>query len=205
MKIRVYVVLSGLFLSACAGSSSGVVKSYELAQPAGAPYSRILVVGAHPDRSVRRQYEETMVEALRAARVDAEPSIRLMNAETEFGREAVVAAAEASRADAVLVSRPRDVRWSATQGEPKSITEARRKEGNNLLDFFRYDYVEYEDPMSAAAVRTVVVASDLYRVSDHTKVWSVESSGVEKETIMDAIKSIATSTRRQLQRDGLVR
>lgn len=204
MNKRICLILSGLVLSACAGSAANVVKTYELTKPVGAPYSRILVVGAHPDRAVRRQFEDTLVSSLRETQVDAVSSISVMDPEAPLNRETVTAAAESSRTDAVLVSRLQDVRYSATQSESRSTTEAQRKEADNLLDFFRYDYVEYEDPMSLPAVRTVVVTSDLYRVLDHTKVWSVESTAVEKETAMDVIESIATSTSRQLRNDELV-
>jgi hypothetical protein len=59
--------------------------------------------------------------------------------------------------------------------------------------------------MSLSAVRSVVVSSDLYRVADRARIWSVESTAVEKENAMELIDGIAGSTRRQLQRDGLVR
>lgn len=199
------LILTSLFLAACAGPSSNVVKTYEMARPEGAPFARILVVGAHPDHTVRRQFEDTLVLSLREVQVDAVSSISVMDPQADLNRNTVTGAAETSRADAVLVSLLQDVRYSATQSEGRSTTEVQRKEANNLLDFFRYDYVEYQDPMSLSAVRTVVVSSTLYRVSDRTKIWSVESTAVEKENALQVIESIAASTRRQLQRDHLVR
>lgn len=204
MKSRLFLLLSSLLLAACAGSSAKVVKTYELGKPVGAPYSRILVVGAHPDRAVRRAFEEAMVAALRSEQVDAVSSIGLMDTDAELTRETVAGAAGTARADAVLVSRPEDVRWSVTESEPHSTMEVQRKDADNMVDFFRYDYIEYEDPMSVSAVRTVIISSDLYRVSDQVKVWSVESTGVGKETAMDVIDAIAASTTRQLRQDELV-
>lgn len=204
MKSRLILALSGLALATCAGSSANVVKTYELAKPAGAPYARILVVGAHPDGAVRRTFEEALVDSMRSEQIDALSSISVMGTDTKLNRETVAAAAETARADAVLVSRPEDVRWSAVQTEPRSTMEVQRKDADNMIDFFRYDYIEYEDPMTLSAVRTVVISTDLYRVSDKTKIWSVESTGVGKETAMDVIDAIAASTTRQLQRDELV-
>jgi hypothetical protein len=201
MKQRIHLLLSSLVLTACAAD---VVKTFELADPEGAPFSRILVVGAHSDRSTRRVFEETLADTLRSGQTDAVSSISLMEAQAELSRETVTAAAQTARADAVLVSRLKDVRWSATQAETRSTTEVRRKDADNLVDFFRYDYIEYEDPMSVSAVRTVVVSSDLYRVSDRARIWSVESTAVEKESVMDLIESTAASTREQLRRDGLI-
>jgi hypothetical protein len=198
------MLLAGLILAGCGASSAQVVKTFELAEPAGAPFSRILIVGAHKDRSIRRQFEETMVDVLRAHQADALSSITSMPSGTELNPETVGKTARETRADGVLVTRLMDVKWSTDFEAGRSTTEARRKEVGNLLDFFRYDYVEYEDPMHATAVRTVVVASDFYRVSDRTKIWSVESTAVEKENAMDVVTSIAESTRAQLQRDGLI-
>lgn len=205
MNARFSMLLAGLIVAACGASSAQVVKTFELAEPVGAPFSRVLVVGAHKDRSARRQFEGTMVDALRARQVDALSSIASMPPDAELNAETVGTAARETRADGVLVTRLKDVKWSTDFEEGRSTTEARRKEDGNLLDFFRYDYVEHEDPMHATAVRTVVVASDFYRVSDRTKIWSAESTAVEKEKAMDVIESIATSTRAQLQRDGLIR
>jgi hypothetical protein len=204
MKNRLLLVLSALTLTACAGSSAKVVKTYELGKPAGAPYSRILVVGAHPDRAVRRAFEEALVGSLRSEQVDAVASISIAGMEAELTRETVGAAAGTARADAVLVSRPEDVRWSATEAESRSTMEVQRKDADNMIDFFRYDYIEYEDPMPLSTVRTVVISTDLYRVSDQAKVWSVESTGVGKDTAMDVIDAIAAATTRQLRRDELV-
>jgi hypothetical protein len=205
MKQRMHLLLSILVLTACAGSSADVVKTFELANPAGAPFSRILVVGAHPDSAIRREFEEALAHSLRAVRTDAVASIGLMNAQTKLNQETVAAAAETAGADAVLVSRPQDVQWSAVESDTRTTTEVQRKEADNLLDYFRYDYIEYEDPMSVTAVRTVVISSDLYRVSDRARIWSVESTAVEKENAMDLIEGIAVSTRAELQRDGLIR
>jgi len=204
MNVRFSMLAVGLIVAACAASSGQVVKTFELVEPAGAPFSRVLVVGAHKDRSIRRQFEKTMVDALREEQVDALSSIANMPDGAALNAETVGNTAREMRADGVLVTRLKDVKWSTDFEEGRSTTEARRKEDGNLLDFFRYDYVEHEDPMHAATVRTVVVASDFYRVSDRTKIWSVESTAVEKETAMDVIESIAASTRAQLQRDGLV-
>lgn len=205
MSVRFCMFLAGLIVAGCGGSTAQLVKTFEIAEPTGAPFSRVLVVGAHKDRSARRQFEETMVDALRAHQVDAVSSIASMPSGAELSVQTVGNAARETRADGVLVTRLMDVKWSTDFEEGRSTTEVRRKEDGNLLDFFRYDYVEYEDPMHATAVRTVVVASDFYRVSDRTKIWSVESTAVDKENAMDVIEAIATSTRTQLQHDRLIR
>lgn len=205
MNVRFSILLAGLIVAACTASSGQVVKTFELAEPADAPFSRVLVVGAHKDRSTRRLFEETMVGALRDNKIDALSSIENMPSGEKLTAGTVAATAQRVRVDAVLVSRLQDVKWSAEARQGRTTTEARRKEDGNMLDFFRYDYVDYEEPMQARAVRTVIVTSDLYRVSDRAKIWSVESTAVEKESAMDVIQSVAASTVGQLRRDGLVR
>ena len=205
MHIRLCLLLCGLIAGACATSSGQVVKTYELAGAAVTPISRILVVGAHEDRSVRRQFEDTLADSLRAGETDAVSSIVVMPRGEELDQETVATAAKEARADAVLITRLKDVQLSATLEEGRTTTEARRQDDGDMLDFFRYDYIEHEDPLNVTTVRTVVVSSELYRVADRLKLWSVESTAVDKENAMDAIETIAASTTRQLRRDGLVR
>jgi hypothetical protein len=72
------------------------------------------------------------------------------------------------------------------------------------VDFFRYDYVEYQDPLALTTVHTVICATDLYAVSDSSKVWSIESTAFEKETVADAMADISSGIRAQLLRDRLI-
>jgi len=93
MNIRLSMLLAGLVVAACA-SSGQVVKTFELAKPAGAPFSRLLVVGAHKDRGMRQQFEQTMVGALREHQIDALSSIENMPSGEELTPATVGATAE---------------------------------------------------------------------------------------------------------------
>ena len=202
MTRHVCLMLSALALVACAGSGASVIKTYELIKPVGAPYSRILVVGAHPEAGVRRQLENTLVASLREAQVDALSSSSEIGRDARLDQEAVSGAAESSRADAVLVSGPQDVRRSTTQPQPVSTADAPREEAGSLQAFFR-DYVAYEDQVASPAMGQIVITTNLYRVSDGIRVWAIESTPVEMATLGESLQSIAVSTSSQLQRDGL--
>lgn len=73
-----------------------------------------------------------------------------------------------------------------------------------LVDFFRYDYVEYKDPMTIESVHSVVLATDLYDVADEVKVWSVETTSIDKRSVDELIDSTSRAIARQLERDKLI-
>ena len=203
MKRYACLLLSSLILSACAMTSADLTKTYELIKPVGAPYSRVLVIGAHPERGVRRQLEETLVDALREDQIDAISGSSVIARDARPGPQSVATAEEDSRADAVLVSRWQDVSTSAMQSEAGPSSEAPTDQADNLLDFFRDGYGD-ESPASEPTVNTLVMAVDLFRTADGMRIWSVESAAIEKPVAADAIARVAASVRRQLQKDELI-
>jgi hypothetical protein len=204
MKRRLVSVWLGASAFLGCGGGTSVVKVYERPNPAHAPYSTLLVVGVHDDRAIRRQFEDALARALDAAPTRAVASNAVMGAETVLDATAVQAAAQATNADAVLITRLVDVRTESEVEEGRVSATAERRD-DTIVDFFRYDYVEYQDPMTISTVHTVICATDLYDVRANAKTWSIESTAFEKETATEVIADISAVIRSQLARDGLIR
>lgn len=175
-----------------AGSAAAdeVVKTYRDAA-FGATVEKILVVGAHADLGVRGQFENSVARALRTAGGSGESSLYQMTGSEELTAETLTAAARRSNADAVMVTRVVDVQ-AQNPGAPTSFNE----------HFLSYD--GYQDPLAVAETHTVVVKTDLYVVATQTRIWSVESTAVEKRTLFGIIDALATATAAQLRSDGLI-
>ena len=73
-----------------------------------------------------------------------------------------------------------------------------------MADFFRYEYAEYQDPMTITTVHTVILATDLYDLASESKVWGVESTSLDKATVDATIDGASRAIARALSNDGLL-
>ena len=191
-----------VLLAACSAPAS-VVKSYQNPTFTGGAFAKVLIVGAHENVNARRHFEEALAAELTAARTGAASSLAVMGVDAAINRESLVAAARQTASDAVLITRLLDMDSRAEIGGGRVEADAERKD-DGLADFFRYDYVTYRDPLEITTIRTVVLSTDLYNVADEAKIWSVESTTFEKETLHDIVDDAAHAISRQLARDGLI-
>lgn len=188
LRLRRALLLGVLVASSALADE--IVKTYQ--DPAfDAAVEKILVVAAHADLSVRGQFENSVSRALRTDGGNAEPSVYRMSGGEELTAETLTAAARGADADAVLVTRAVDVQ---TQN-PEAPT--------SFYEHFR-SYDGFKDPLAVAEMHTVVVRTDLYLVASQKRIWSVESTAVEKRTLAGVIDALATATAAQLRSDGLV-
>jgi hypothetical protein len=177
-------------LSAGVAAADEVVKTYHDPAFAGS-VAKILVVGAHGDRSVRGQFENAVARALRTAGAGGESSLSMGSA-SELSAANIVTAARSARADAVLVTQVVDIE---TQNRDPTATVA---------EYFDA-YARYQDPLGITTTHTVRVSSELYLVDSQTKVWAAESTAVEKAHLFGVIDGIATALAAQLRSDGVIR
>src|SRR5262245_14844645 len=183
-------LLLGLLLTR-ATAADEVAKTYQ--DPAfTATVSKILVVGVHEDFGVRGQFENTVARALRAAGTAGEASLYSLSSAAELTPDALGAAARKARADGVLVTRVVDVK-TENPGATTTFTE-----------YFQA-YSKYADPMPVTTAYTVRVRTDLYTVANQTRVWSAESTAIEKQNLFGVIDGIAKALTSQLRSDGLIK
>jgi hypothetical protein len=194
-----------LALSGCASTGDRVVKVYEdRAAFAAAPYTRILVVGAHAETGTRRTFEDSVVRALASLGAEARSSLAVMDEAANIDRESVVAAARETGADAVLVTRVVDIEVKSEIEQGQTQAELARRNDVPLADFFRYEYVESADAMTLTTVRTVILDTDVFDAASEKRVWSVESTSFDKQTAYGVIDGVADAISAELARDGLI-
>lgn len=196
--------LAALFLSACASTGDRLVKVFEDRAALAAPYSRILVVGAHAEIGTRRTFENSVVRALAALGTEARSSLAVMNEAENIDRESVLAAVRETGADAVLVTRVVDIETQNAIEQGQTQAELARRNDVPLADFFRYEYTESADAMTVTTVRTVILDTDVYDAASEKKVWSVESTSFDKQTAYGVIDGVARAISAELARDELI-
>jgi hypothetical protein len=201
---RATVLLTAGLIASCA-TPDRVVRLLDDSNLVSSPFENILVVGAHEDSNARRTFEEGVARAINDGETMAQTSLRFMRASAEIDRESVLEAVAESGADAVLVTRLVDMQARRETQPGRTTMVAERRDNIPLADFFRYEYSEYQDPMVVTTVTTVVLATDVYRVSDENLIWSVESRSIDKVSVYDTVDSVSRALTGALRSDGLIR
>ena len=185
-----------LGLVACA-TSSQVTETYRVDDLAGTRFEQVLVVGIASTSSSRRRFEDAVVTQLGGRALASHQEI------DEISRDSVVAAAARKGVDGVLVTRLKDAQTRAKSQGGRTDVQVRRKD-ERMVDFFRYDYVDYTDPESLTLLTTAVVTTDLYRVSDEALVFAFESTATDKKTLEDLVDELSRAVARGVRGSGLL-
>ncbi len=167
-------------------------------------YSRILVVGLSNDLTRRYRFETTMTAALRRTGNEAWASSAILDSGVDLTPETVRAAAQQVDADALLITRLVNQRVKTTEIEGRTRVKTRRK-NETPLDFFRYDYNEYDEPGYVLLSSDVELRTDFYATSDGRLIETIDTLTYEKETEFEVLNEATSAIVRQLRRDRLVR
>ncbi|HLU06021.1 MAG TPA: hypothetical protein VKZ91_05640 [Woeseiaceae bacterium] len=189
-------------LAACAGSTT-VEKLYQDPAARELTFNRILVVSVASDGGERRQMEELVSSEL-AERIDsAIPSYKRLGLASVITQDALDMAAEAAEADAILITHVVSVSTSAEVQEGRVDIKSECR-GGNPADYFLYDHEELRQPDSVSFAHEVVVVSNLYRADTGTRLWTIQSTCVDKAELESVMADEARAIVRQLRRDGLI-
>ena len=202
------LILTCALVSACAGSTQMTATWHDEAYKRRS-FDRILVVGVTDDQFRRRGFESAVVDALAGKRTEAVSSIEIMDADTALSDASVDAAGDQIQADAVLITRLTNTTVKAKQIDSRVDVQAQAK-GGNIVDFFRYDYKDVEDPGYLQAKISFVLSSNLYETAGGTLVYSIETVTSDKNTdyntvVFDIIENTSVKIGQRLRRDGLAR
>lgn len=209
MRVRANsLILTCALVSACAGSTQMTATWHDEAYKRRS-FDRILVVGVTDDQFRRRGFESAVVNALAGKRTEAVSSIEIMDADTALSDASVDAAGDKIQADAVLITRLTNTTVTAKQIDSRVNVQAQAK-GGNIVDFFRYDYKDVEDPGYLQAKISFVLSSNLYETAGGTLVYSIETVTSDKNTdyntvVFDIIENTSVKIGQRLRRDGLAR
>lgn len=209
MRVRANsLILTCALVSACAGSTQMTATWHDEAYKRRS-FDRILVVGVTDDQFRRRGFESAVVDALAGKRTEAVSSIEIMDADTALSDASLDAAGDKIQADAVLITRLTNTTVTAKQIDSRVNVQAQAK-GGNIVDFFRYDYKDVEDPGYLQAKISFVLSSNLYETAGGTLVYSIETVTSDKNTdyntvVFDIIENTSVKIGQRLRRDGLAR
>jgi hypothetical protein len=198
-------LLTAVLFGGCASAPDRVIRVYQNSEYTGGPFSNVLVIGIAANADNRRLFERGVAQAISAEGTRAQSSLTVMRSSDPISRESVLAAADSAGADAVLITRIIDSAIRAEVEEGKSSIDVLRRNQIPMIDFFRYYYTEYQDPMDVTTIQSVVLATELYDVANEARIWGVESTSMDKTTVFETVDGAARGLSNALRRDGLIR
>lgn len=191
-----FLVLGATALSvSCASSSSSSGSARN-----DSTFDNFLVLAIADDYTNRAHFERTVVSNLKAEGVAATAYYQAAGGNTPIEREAARVIIADSGSDALLVTR---VLASDTQAKIKqgSVSAKSTRRDGRLVDFFRYDYEELDEPGSFEVRTEATLRSELYSAGDESLVWSAEFSTKRADNVGKVIDEIAQKVVTQLRRD----
>jgi hypothetical protein len=202
VKANAAVTAIALFAAGCA-TQTDVEKLYQHADAGRQSYERVLVVGIAADASGRRQMEDLVTAELVKVVESAVPAYSRVGVTPTVTQDAIDMAAEATGSDAILVTHIVSV---STTGEVRQGRVDIRSEcrGGNPADYFLYDHKELREPDSVTFAHEVIVVSNLYDVGSGTRLWTIQSTCVDKADLDSVMRQEAKAIVGQLRRDGLI-
>ena len=166
-------------------------------------YSNFLIIGVAGDYNNRAYFERSVVSGIRAKGSSARAFHVVTPGNKPVTREAVKDAIESGGFDAVVVTRvlatdsDLDVKGAVTG------TKVTRKDGG-VLDLFRYDYEDLDEPMSLELNTKVTLTTEVYSAASEQMVWSLDSVSSATENVGKLIDDAAANVVKRLDRDDLI-
>lgn len=201
--VPVTLTTIALLLIGCGGTGTRTSKNLIDSDFQGRKFSNFLVIAVAGEYDARAQFERTVVARIRATGADATAYYSVIGHNPRVTVNDVTNAVRARRFDAVLFTRVKgsthqvEVRESTADGQAVTI-------GGNVFDLFRYDYEEYKEPDNVRISTDVVLLTELYDAAAQRKIWAVESSSFDRESVELIVDGVAKSVAKALGRDNLI-
>ena len=198
-KVLLLLTVVALLTSGCTTTSTQSDLSTK-----DASFSNFLVIGVAGDYTNRAYFERSVVSGIKAKGSSASAFHVVAGGNNPVTREAVKEAIVSGGFDAVVVTRVLDTDTEVDTGNTVAGAKATHKDGS-LVNLFRYDYEELNEPLATELNTRITFATELYDAASEQLVWTGESTGSRQENIGMLIDETAAIVVKQLARKNLIR
>lgn len=166
-------------------------------------FSNFLVIGVAGDYDSRAQFERMIVSEIRRRGATASTYHSKIGGNKPLVKEDVLSVVQAGNFDAVLAVRNLDtdvnlkVKKSRTEIDATPI-------GGRIINLFRSEYTDYENPGTLDLAARVVLAIELYDSSNEEIVWSMEHTTKSETNLGLLIDETAAMIVKNLDRERLI-
>ena len=196
------LALIALSLVGC-GTSTSITKTLHDKDFKGVRYSNVLVIAVADNYSNRAQFERTVVSAIRRTGAQATAYYTVVGHNPPVTVSGVTNAIRARGYDSVLFTRVKGSTQAIKVTDGSASAQATVK-GGNVFNLFRYDYEEHIEPENVQTSTNVVLITELYAAQEQKKIWAIESSSFDRQSVQQIVDSVAESIVKQLRRDKLI-
>lgn len=189
---------SGLFLSACASTSS-----VQSASDTEDQFNNVLVIAVAGDYNTRAQFERVIVSNIRKTGASAAAWYSVAGGDKAVVKDDVIAAIQERGFDAVLAIRRLDgdvelkVKKSRTEIDATPI-------GGRIVNLFRSNYTDYKTPGSVDFVTNALLAVELYSATSEDIVFSFDHQTKRETNLGLLIDQTAETIVKRLDRERLL-
>ncbi len=173
-----------LGLGACAESTS-IVKTFHDGSYDGTFFSNFLVITVAGSSDSRTLFEKTLVSRLGDLDTSASAYYAVMGRKQPIGRELISIAVRSRGFDAILLTRP------VNRELP-------------VVDLFRFDYDELNQPHDINVSDAVELVTELYAAADKKRIWAIRSTSADTASSEEFVDVHVSKIVAQLQKDRLI-
>jgi FlaG/FlaF family flagellin (archaellin) len=202
VRIIGLIALIVAFTGGCM-SQSDVVKLYEDPERKTGSYENLLIVGISNDRNLQQLIEDEVVRRIRAQQVDASPSYPQVDSSAGVLQGDIDRLSEQVGADAVLITHIVSVDANVDSQEGREEIQATCRRGD-IFHHFLYDHEILKEPDSVRLAHTVVAITSLFDAATQRRIWTIQSTCLNKADLAEAIYDEAMAIARQLSIDELI-
>ena len=199
----IFSVVAACVLTVAGCGSTQIQSSWKDAGYSAAPLQRVLVVGIADEAAVRKIFEDTFTEQLRAMGVSAEPSYRRMPEVKQGDAAAIKAAAHDIGMDKVLVTHLVGVEKKEFYNPPVT-TPMPYSPSSTYGQYYStvYDYVH--EPGYYSTHEFVKLETSLYEMETEKLIWRAATETVDPEDARKAAQDLCRVLLRDMKAKGLI-
>jgi hypothetical protein len=200
--LRIPFVAAVLLTAVCGCATTELTNTWKDPQYRGGPVKKIMVVGISKQASVRRTFEDTFAETLKANGVEAVPSYTVVPEDGQMSEDKLRAAVQQSGAGAVLITRMVEKQTDTMVTSTAPVGAYRR---TSMSGYYSGAWIGYYEPVAVQEFHYVVLESTLFVAEHPEPVWSGTTRNVDSKDIRPATEGFAKPVIAALKKEGLIR
>jgi len=203
LKRFFFAAVFASFAFACVSQPTETVKLYEDMSRLPKTYERLLVIDISTDREMQIRFENEIVSGLSRVGVEGIQGHHSLESGDGILQDDIDRLSDELGTDGILITHIAsiDTTIEREEGREDVLSTCR---GGNPVDFFLYDHEVLSEPETIKVAHTVIVITHLYDSESHERIWSIQSTCFDKESIAETLLEETKAIIRQLQIDKLI-
>jgi hypothetical protein len=202
--LRVPLAGTVLLAALCGCATTELTNTWKDPQYGGGAVKKVMVVGISNQSSVRRTFEDTFAEMLKANGVEVVPSHTLVPEDGPMPEDRLRAAVAQSGADAVLITRMVERQTEVTVTPAVAMPPPTGMRMRGYYGYYSGAWVGYYEPATVHQYDYIVAETTLFAGNNPQPVWTGTTRTMESKDIRGATEGFAKPVIEALKKEGLI-